>query len=215
MMGFESGYSQNIEKYTCFNTLNSKFEVKKFLFKRYGFDRKDFENGDIIADVGAGNGYVSGMISCLYDNLSFYIQDIDTSYCNESEVRKVFDHYARIKGRTDTKYEIVIGQPHKSCLPERRVNKIIMCSVFHFILDPYRYFLNLKSKLRDGGKLYIVNFYAEDENSRGKLISDNNVYYEPTLQEIIEPIESAGFKFIKIHQNKNSIYSKLIFVFHD
>ena len=208
---FIYAFAQDSQKYDCFRVLNTKAEIKEFLFKRYAFEKKDFESGDIIADVGAGNGYVSGMISCFYNNLNFYIQDIDTSCCNLREVKKVFDHYMEIKGKNDTKYEIVIGKPDDTGLPNNKFNKIIMCSVFHFLPDPYTFFKGLNSKLTKEGKLYLINFFAEDESSRNKLMDGENVYYEPTLNEMIEPIEKAGFKLIKVKMNKHSSYNKIIF----
>ena len=209
---FIRGYSQNMKEYECFSVKNSKSEIREFLYKRYGFDRKDFESGDVIADVGAGNGYVSGMISSLYNEITFYVQDIDSSCCNREEVKRVFDHYSNLKGKSNCNYEIVIGKPTHSCLPEDEFNKILMCSVFHFLPDPYTYFKDLKTKLTDEGKLFIINFYTEDEYDRGTLTDGENVYYVPLLKEIIDPIERAGFKLFELRENNHSSYNKLVFV---
>lgn len=206
------GYCQNTKEYECFSVKNSKREIREFLYKRYGFDRRDFESGDVIADVGAGNGYVSGMIFTMHNEITFYIQDIDSSCCNKEEVKKVFDHYSKLKGNNDSNYEIVIGNSIYSCLPEDKFDKIIMCSVFHFLPDPYIYFKDLKTKLKDDGKLFIINFYTEDENERGTLTDGENVHYEPLLKEIVEPIEKAGFKLIELRENNHSSFNKLVFV---
>jgi ubiquinone/menaquinone biosynthesis C-methylase UbiE len=207
-----AGFSQNMQEYECYTVLKSKKEIKQFLYKKYGFDKKDFEDGDIIADIGAGNGYVSGMISVFYDDLSFHIQDIDSNCCNEIEVKKVFDHYADLKEENNCSYNIIIGEPHKSCLPENTFNKIIMCSVFHFLTEPYEFFNDIHSKLIKGGKLYIINFFTDNNNTRSYMRHDENVYYEPILEEIVDPIEKAGFKLIELKKNKYSSYNKIVFI---
>lgn len=56
---------KNDRPYQCYEVHNSKREIRQFLFKYFGFAKTDFENGDVIADIGAGNGYVDEMISLL------------------------------------------------------------------------------------------------------------------------------------------------------
>ena len=58
-------------------------EEIKGILKYRGIDTITFRRGEIIADIGAGNGYIEAILSMFHDSLTFYIQDIDTSVCNE------------------------------------------------------------------------------------------------------------------------------------
>ena len=83
----DSGSMQPVEGYPFITNTD---EIKGIL-KYRGLDTISFRHGEIIADIGAGNGYIEAMLSLFHDSLTFYIQDIDTSVCNEIAIKEVLD----------------------------------------------------------------------------------------------------------------------------
>ena len=84
-------------------------EIKSIL-KHKCIDTIDFKNGQVIADIGAGNGYIEAMLAMFNDSLTFYIQDIDTTVCNETEVNKVLNFYEEVNGKPFTSKFMVENQ---------------------------------------------------------------------------------------------------------
>ena len=76
---------QPIDGYQMYD---NKDKVSKVL-KDKCVDTINFKKGDVIADIGAGNGSVEAMLSIFHDSLTFYIQDIDTSVCNQKTINEV------------------------------------------------------------------------------------------------------------------------------
>lgn len=54
-------------------TLASREEIRQVIMNKC-VDTIRFQKGEIIADIGAGNGYLEAMLSMVHDSLTFYIQ---------------------------------------------------------------------------------------------------------------------------------------------
>ena len=80
----DDGSMQNYDGYPL---IENQEEIKQIL-KDKCLDTISFRAGEVIADIGAGNGYLEGMLSVYNDSLTFYIQDIDTTICNPEQVGK-------------------------------------------------------------------------------------------------------------------------------
>ncbi|MBN2165634.1 MAG: hypothetical protein JW717_05105, partial [Marinilabiliaceae bacterium] len=89
--------------------LNSKEEVLEHLKGRC-IDTIGFKSGETVADIGAGNGYIESMLSIFHDSLTFYIQDIDSSVCNQKNINEAVTFYQNVKGQPIlNKFIIVTG----------------------------------------------------------------------------------------------------------
>jgi SAM-dependent methyltransferase len=121
-------------------------------------DTINFVNGQIIADIGAGNGYLEGMLSLFFDSLTFYIQDIDTSICNQSEVNRVADFYKNIKKEPfNNKFIAVNGTDSTTNLPDNIFDKILMINTYQYIKKPKAFILDVNKKLKNDGLFYVIN----------------------------------------------------------
>src|SRR4030066_972042 len=72
----------SMQPYDGYPLLSSKEEVQEHLKGRC-IDTIRFKPGETVADIGAGNGYIEAMLSIFHDSLTFYIQDIDSTVCNQ------------------------------------------------------------------------------------------------------------------------------------
>ena len=119
----DSGSMQPTDGYPY---LTSKEEIKKILKDR-GVETIKFKKGEIIADIGAGNGYIEAMLSMFHDSLIIYIQDLDTSVCNQSAINEVVDFYQEVNGRPFTNRFIVVnGTDTDTNLPDSTFDNILM-----------------------------------------------------------------------------------------
>jgi SAM-dependent methyltransferase len=178
-------------------------------------DSIDFKKGEIIADIGAGNGYLEGMLSLFFDSLTFYIQDIDTSICNRSAVNRVVDFYKNLKKKPFTnKFIAVNGTDSTSNLPDSICDKILMLYTYQYIKNPKAFILDLKRKLKDDGLFYVINpQYGDYEglDYQRKTYGWNASPLETEISDII----SCGFELTKISRKitDGKFYDPYIMVF--
>lgn len=153
---------QPIDGYQMYGT---KEEVLKIL-KDKCIDTINFKKGDIIADIGAGNGSVEAMLSIFHDSLTFYIQDIDTSVCNQKTINEVIKFYEEVKKIPFTNsYIIVSGSDDKTNLPDNTFDKILVLWTYQYFKNPHSIMSDLKQKLKSDGLLYIANPDIDYETS--------------------------------------------------
>jgi protein-L-isoaspartate O-methyltransferase len=115
--------------------ITSKEEIKEMLEDR-GVGNIKFKKGEIIADIGAGNGYIEAMLSIFNDSLTFYIQDIDTSVCNQRAIDEVIDFYQEVNGRPFTnKFIVVNGTDTETNLPDSTFDKILMLRTYPYLKE--------------------------------------------------------------------------------
>ena len=126
----DSGSMQPTEGYPFLTSIE---EIKGALRYR-GLDTIEFRRGEIIADIGAGNGYIEAMLSMFHDSLTIYIQDIDTSVCNQSAINVVMDFYQEVNGRPFTnKFVVVNGTDTDTNLPDSAFDKILMLWTYSYL----------------------------------------------------------------------------------
>jgi SAM-dependent methyltransferase len=167
----------------------------KQLLKSRCLDTIRFKKGEIIADIGAGNGYLEGMLTLFNDSLTFYIQDIDTSICNQKTIDKVVDFYKRLKGKPFTnKFYVVNGSDTESNLPNERFDKILMLYTYQYLKYPQVFIMDIKQKLKPNGRMYIVNPDVPKDLSKS-LKAEYGWNASPIKREI-KDIIGCGFELI-------------------
>jgi SAM-dependent methyltransferase len=178
-------------------------------------DTINFMKGQVIADIGAGNGYLEGMLSLFTDSLTFYIQDIDTSVCNPRAVARVAEFYKKLKnGPFNNEFIAVNGTDSTSNLPDNSCDKILMLNTYQYIKKPKAFIRDLKKKLKDDGIFYVVNpQYGDydDLDFQRKTYGWNASPLETEISDII----SCGFELISISRKitDGKFYDPYIMVF--
>lgn len=161
-------------------------------------DTINIKNGQIIADIGAGNGYLEGMLSLFFDSLTFYIQDIDTSICNQKEVNKVADFYKNLKKEPFNNIFIAVnGTDSTTNLPDNICDKIFMINTYQYIKKPKAFILDVNKKLKNDGLFYVINPQYGDYEDLDRQRKEYGWNASP-LETEISDIISCGFELIKI-----------------
>ena len=183
---------QNLHGYPLIENIHS---IKKVL-KQKCLDTINFKMGEIIADIGAGNGYLEGMLSLFNDSLTFYIQDIDTSICNQKSVDIVVDFYKRLKKKPFTnKFYVVNGSDVETNLPDGTFDKVFLIFTYQYLKYPQVFMMDVKQKLKPHGRLYIINPDAPINDLTKSLKAEYGWNGSPIDKEIND-ITDCGFEII-------------------
>ena len=193
----DSGSMQPTDGYPF---LTTKEEIEGVL-KYRGLDTIEFRRGETIADIGAGNGYIEAMLSMFHDSLTIYIQDIDTSVCNQSAINEVVNFYQEINRRPFTnKFIVVNGTDVDTNLPDSTFDKILMLWTYSYLKEPEMFIKDVRNNLKDDGLFYVIN-PQQDEDEYTKSIRRKYGWNASPLEKQITDIIECGFELRRISRN--------------
>jgi ubiquinone/menaquinone biosynthesis C-methylase UbiE len=139
--------------------------------------------GMVVADIGAGSGYHSALLSKMVGMGKVFAVDVEPemiAYLN-----------ARIKQEKLTRIVPVLSTEQKVSLPENTIDMMLLVDVYHEFSFPYEMALSMRAALKPGGKLVLVEFRAEDPTVPIKTI------HKMSEAQAIKEFKAAGFTFDK------------------
>ncbi len=102
-----------------------------------------------VADIGAGTGYFTARIAHMTPRGRIYAVDIEPDMVKYLSERAQREKLANVTA--------VLGKPNDPLLPEP-VDRVLVVDTYHHIADRVAYFRSLKSRLKAGGEVAIVDF---------------------------------------------------------
>jgi ubiquinone/menaquinone biosynthesis C-methylase UbiE len=139
--------------------------------------------GMVVADIGAGSGYHSALLSKMVGTGKVFAVDVEPEmivYLN-----------ARIKQEKLSRIVPVLSTEQKVSLPENTIDMMLLVDVYHEFSFPYEMALSMRAALKPGGKLVLVEFRAEDPSVPIKTI------HKMSEAQAIKEFKAAGFAFDK------------------
>ena len=139
--------------------------------------------GMVVADIGAGSGYHSSLLSKMVGTGKVFAVDVEPemiAYLN-----------ARIKEEKLSRIIPVLSTEQKVSLPENTIDMMLLVDVYHEFSFPYEMALSMRAALKPGGKLVLVEFRAEDPTVPIKTI------HKMSEAQAIKEFKAAGFTFDK------------------
>jgi FkbM family methyltransferase len=139
--------------------------------------------GMVVADIGAGSGYHSALLSRMVGTGKVFAVDVEPemiAYLN-----------ARIKQEKLSRIVPVLSTEQKVSLPENTIDMMLLVDVYHEFSFPYEMALSMRAALKLGGKLVLVEFRAEDPTVPIKTI------HKMSEAQAIKEFKAAGFTFDK------------------
>ncbi len=139
--------------------------------------------GMTVADIGAGSGYHSALLSKMVGNGKVYAVDVEPemiAYLND-----------RIKLEGTKNILPVLSTEQKVSLPANSIDMMLLVDVYHEFSFPYEMALSMLEALKPGGKLVLVEFRAEDPTVPIKTI------HKMSEQQAVKEFKAAGFLFEK------------------
>lgn len=199
---------QPTEGYPRFETVD---EVMQLLSDKC-LDTISFRRGEIVADIGAGNGYLEAMLGMFHDDLTFFVQDIDSSVCNQAAVDEEVKYYEGILGKPfSCRFFAVNGTHWESGLPNIEFDRILMLWTFQYLKEPRIFITDLRSSLREGGFLYVIN--PEQDYEYGLELKEKYGWNGFTVERQISEIIDCGFTLISFARNYEDNQQPYIMVF--
>lgn len=139
--------------------------------------------GMLVADVGAGSGYHSAILSKMVGKGKVFAVDV--------EPEMIAFLQARIKREKLSQIVPVLCTEKSVSLPENTIDLILLVDVYHEFSYPYEMALSMLSSLKPGGKLVLVEFRSEDDDVPIKTI------HKMSENQAVKELKIAGFKFEK------------------
>jgi len=137
--------------YSAFGNVANYFENEKDLL-----DFFNFQKGEVIAEIGAGDGQNIGGFSILTDDITFYAQDIDSKVLNEKKFKRVIRKCTKFKSPLTNHFQLTIGTEKTTNLPDNSFDKIIVISAFHEFTFIDEMLEDIRKKLKPQGQVYIL-----------------------------------------------------------
>ena len=141
----------------------------------------DIKPGMIIADIGAGSGYYTARMSKVLAGGKIYAVDV------QPEMIEFLNN--RIKKEKLTNVVSVLGDEKKVPLPPASIDLMLLVDVYHECSFPYEMGKSMLTALKPGGKLFMIEFRAEDKELAIKGL------HKMTEEQVIKELSAAGFKF--------------------
>jgi ubiquinone/menaquinone biosynthesis C-methylase UbiE len=143
-----------------------------------------FRAGEIVADVGAGSGYLTFRIAeRVGPTRKVLAVDIQPEM-----LAMIRD---RMKQRGVTNVEPVLGTITEPKLPDAGVDTIVMVDVYHEFSHPYEMTEAMVKALKVGGRLVFVEYRMEDENVPIKLV------HKMSEKQVIKEMGPFPLKHVK------------------
>ena len=139
--------------------------------------------GMVVADIGAGSGYHSALLSKMVGTGKVFAVDV--------EPEMIAYLKARIKQEKLSRIVPVLSTEQKVSLPENAIDMMLLVDVYHEFSFPYEMALSMQAALKPGGKLVLVEFRAEDPTVPIKTI------HKMSEAQAIKEFKAAGFAFDK------------------
>lgn len=143
--------------------------------------------GMILADIGAGSGYHSALLSKKVGNGKVFAVDIEPEMINYLN--------NRIKQEKLTGIVPVLSKETNVSLPENTIDLVLIADGYHEFSYPYEMAVSILKALKPGGQLVLVEFRAEDDTVPIKDI------HKMTEEQAVKELKVAGFTFEKNIKN--------------
>jgi ubiquinone/menaquinone biosynthesis C-methylase UbiE len=147
----------------------------------------DLKPGMIVADIGAGSGYHAVRISKMVGDGKIYAVDV------EPQMISYLDK--RIKEEQLTNIKTVLGKEQSIGLSPSCIDIMLMVDVYHELSFPYEIARSMLDALKPGGKLFLIEYRAEDNAVPIKQV------HKMTQKQAIKELKAAGFSFDKNIEN--------------
>jgi protein-L-isoaspartate O-methyltransferase len=139
--------------------------------------------GTAIADIGAGSGYHSTLLSKMVVNGKVYAVDVEPEMIAYLKNRIKLEGYKNIIP--------VLSTEQKVSLPANSIDIMLLVDVYHEFSFPYEMTLSMLEALKPSGKLVLVEFRAEDPNVPIKTI------HKMSERQAVKEFKASGFLFEK------------------
>lgn len=143
----------------------------------------DLKPGMTVADIGSGSGYHAVRMSKMVGEGKIYAVDVEPKMIDYLNKRIKDEGYKNIK--------TILGKEQSVELPAASIDIMIMVDVYHELSFPYEMARSMLDALKPGGKLFLIEYRAEDSSVPIKQV------HKMSQKQAIKELRAAGFSFVK------------------
>jgi ubiquinone/menaquinone biosynthesis C-methylase UbiE len=143
----------------------------------------DLKPGMVVADIGAGSGYHAVRMAKMVGDGKIYAVDVEPKMIDYLNKRIKEEGYKNIK--------TILGKEQSVELPAASIDIMIMVDVYHELSFPYEIARSMLEALKPGGKLFLIEYRAEDSSVPIKPV------HKMSQKQAIKELKAAGFTFVK------------------
>lgn len=143
----------------------------------------DLKPGMTVADIGAGSGYHAVRMAKMVGEGKIYAVDVEPKMIDYLNKRIKDEGYKNIK--------TILGKEQSVELPAASIDIMIMVDVYHELSFPYEIAHSMLDALKPGGKLFLIEYRAEDSSVPIKQV------HKMTQKQAAKELKAAGFSFVK------------------
>jgi ubiquinone/menaquinone biosynthesis C-methylase UbiE len=140
--------------------------------------------GQVVCDMGCGNGFYTLQLARLVGE-GGRVLAVDI----QPEMLHMLDE--RAKAEQIANIELIEGTPVDPKLPDGEVDLILLVDVYHEFSHPEAMLKAMRTALKPGGRLALVEFRLEDPNVPIKLL------HKMSKKQILKEIPPNGFKLVE------------------
>ena len=145
--------------------------------------------GMYVADLGAGSGYFTRrFVEAVTDKGKVYVIDIEPEALKYVEDSLVHMHRS-------FEAEFILARPDNPKIPFESVDVVFVCNTYHHLENRSEYFRNVKSSLKQNGRVAIVDFYHDDRSGEVGFPKRHLIPREKVEDEM----KAAGYRLAKEH----------------
>lgn len=145
------------------------------------------KQGMNVADIGAGSGYHSRLISKQIGKGNVFAVDVEPAMLVYLKQRIDQENLSNITP--------VLGTSISVSLPNESVDMMLLVDVYHEFSHPYEMGQSMFNALKPNGKLVLVEFRAEDESVPIKTI------HKMSEAQAVKELKAVGFRLEKNIKN--------------
>ena len=138
---------------------------------------------DDIADIGAGSGYHVFKMAKIATSGTIYAVDIQKEMLAAMKNRKKEGEFSNV--------ELIKGNEKTTNLKPNTVDKVLIVDVYHEMSFPYEMMLSVKKAMRVEGRLYLIEYRAEDAEVPIKKL------HKMSEAQAIAEMKTVGFELEK------------------
>lgn len=160
-------------------------------------DFVDLKKGDIITEIGAGDGINIGVMSMVYDSVTFVAQDIDTKVLNDKTYNKIIKKYTKYRQTPQTnKFEKVIGTMTSTNLTDNKFDELLIVNSFHDFDKQEEMLEDIYKKLKPNGRFILLEGFSFPNDTQ--ICPDYGPHILHTLDAELPRFEKHGFYLTKM-----------------
>ena len=137
------------------------FFAYMFETKNQFSDFLNIQRGDVVTEIGAGDGINIGVMSVLLDSVNFVAQDIDSKILNAKNYNKLISKYQKYRTNPQTNtFSLVIGTINSSNLPDNKFDELFIVNSFHDFDKQDEMLDDIYKKLKPNGKFILLEGFS-------------------------------------------------------